>query len=105
MPTIAAMRPRPRPRTTLKTLVRVAGQRWQIEQAFQTARGECGLDHYEVRHWPGWYRHITLAMLAHAVLAILRARGEKNSRRAGAAKRTGTAPPAHPPALARMARR
>jgi SRSO17 transposase len=95
----------PTSKTTLKTLVRVAGQRWQIEQAFQTAKGECGLDHYEVRHWQGWYRHITLAMLAHAVLAILRARGEKNSRRAGAAQRTGTAPPAHPPALARMARR
>jgi SRSO17 transposase len=95
----------PTSKTTLKTLVRVAGQRWQIEQAFQTAKGECGLDHYEVRHWQGWYRHITLAMLAHAVLAILRARGEKNSSRAGAAKRTGTAPPAHPPALARMARR
>jgi SRSO17 transposase len=95
----------PTSKTTLKTLVRVAGQRWQIEQSFQTAKGECGLDHYEVRHWQGWYRHITLAMLVHAVLAILRARGEKNSRRAGAAQRTGTAPPAHPPALARMARR
>jgi SRSO17 transposase len=95
----------PTSKTTLKTLVGVAGQRWQIEQAFQTAKGECGLDHYEVRHWQGWYRHITLAMLAHAVLAILRARGEKNSSRTGAAKRTGTAPPAHPPALARMARR
>ena len=71
----------------------------------KTAKGECGLDHYEVRHWQGWYRHITLAMLAHAVLAILRARGEKNSRRAGATQRTRTAPPAHPTALARMARR
>ena len=61
----------------LKTLARVAGQRGQIEQAFQAAKGECGLDHYEVRHWQGWRRHITLAMLAHAVLAILRERGEK----------------------------
>ncbi len=95
----------PTHKTTLEALVRVAGQRWQIEQAFQAAKGECGLDHYEVRHWQGWYRHITLAMLAHAVLAILRARGEKNSRPRGAAQRTGTAPPAHPPTLARMARR
>jgi SRSO17 transposase len=95
----------PTPKTTLQTLVRVAGQRWQIEQAFQTAKGECGLDHYEVRHWQGWYRHITLAMLAHAVLAILRVRGEKNSKRAGAPQRTRTTPSAHPPALARMARR
>jgi SRSO17 transposase len=89
----------------LKTLVRVAGQRWQIEQAFQAAKGECGLDHYEVRHWQGWYRHITLAMLAAAVLAILRARGEKNSRRAGVAQRTGTAPPVNSTTLARLARR
>ena len=95
----------PMGKATLEILVRVAGQRWQIEQAFQTAKGECGLDHYEVRHWQGWYRHITLAMLAAAVLAILRARGEKNSTRAGAAQRTGTAPSAHSPALARVARR
>jgi SRSO17 transposase len=95
----------PAPKATLETLVRVAGQRWQIEQAFQTAKGECGLDHYEVRHWQGWYRHITLAMLAHAVLAVLRARGEKNSRWPGAAQRTGAASPAHATALARMARR
>jgi SRSO17 transposase len=94
----------PTPKARLETLVRVAGQRWQIEQAFQAAKGECGLDHYEVRHWQGWYRHITLAMLAHAVLAILRARGEKNSRRAGTAQRTGTPSPAHSPALARMVR-
>jgi SRSO17 transposase len=95
----------PTHKATLETLVRVAGQRWQIEQAFQAAKGECGLDHYEVRHWQGWYRHITLAMLAAAVLAILRARGEKNSRRAGAAQRARTAPPAYSPSLARMARR
>src|SRR5487761_1275773 len=92
----------PTRKATLETLVRVAGQRWQIEQAFQTAKGECGLGHYEVRHWQGWYRHITLAMLAHAVLAVLRARGEKNSRRAGAAQPIRTAPPAHTPSLARM---
>ena len=95
----------PTRKATLESLVHVAGQRWQIEQAFQAAKGECGLDHYEVRHWQGWHRHITLAMLAAAVLAILRARGEKNSRRAGAAQRTRTATPAHSPSLARMARR
>ena len=95
----------PTGRATLPTLARVAGQRWQIEQAFQAAKGECGLDHYEVRHWQGWYRHITLAMLAHAVLAVLRARGEKNSRRASAAQHTRIAPPAHVDAVARMARR
>ena len=94
----------PSGKDTIETLVRVAGQRWKIEQAFETAKGECGLDHYEVRHWQGWYRHITLSMLAHAVLSALRARGEKNSRRASAAQRTGTAPPAHRNAVARMAR-
>jgi SRSO17 transposase len=66
-------------KATLGTLVRVAGQRWQIEQAFQAAKGECGRDHYEVRSWHGWYRHITLSMLAFAALVKLRSRGEKNS--------------------------
>jgi SRSO17 transposase len=94
----------PTRKATLESLVRVAGQRWQIEQAFQAAKGECGLDHYEVRHWQGWHRHITLAMLAAAVLAILRARGEKNSSWAGAAQRARTAPPPRSPSLARMAR-
>ncbi len=88
----------------IETLARVAGERWKIEQCFETAKGECGLDHYEVRHWQGWYRHITLSMLAHAVLSVLRARGEKNSRRASAAQRTGTAPPTRRNAVARMAR-
>ena len=90
---------------TMEVLVRVAGERWKIEQCFETAKGECGLDHYEVRHWQGWYRHITLSMLAHAVLSVLRARGEKNSRSAGAAQRTRTAPPAHRNVMARTARR
>ena len=89
----------------IEALVRVAGQRWKIEQCFQEAKGECGLDHYEVRHWRGWYRHITLSMLAHAVLSVLRAGGEKNSRSSGAAERARTAPSAHRSAVARMARR
>jgi hypothetical protein len=44
-----------------------------IECGFQQAKGEVGLDHYEVRRWDAWYRHITLAMLAHAFLAAMRA--------------------------------
>jgi SRSO17 transposase len=59
--------------TSLARLVAVAGCRWSIEVGFQTAKGEVGLDHYEVRRWPGWYRHITLALLAHAFLAAVRA--------------------------------
>lgn len=50
--------------TPLKEVVRVAGTRWTIEQLFEAAKGEVGLDHYEVRSWTGWYRHITLAMWA-----------------------------------------
>ena len=59
--------------TTLETLVRVAGTRWAVESDFETTKGEVGLDHYEVRNWTGWYRHITLAMWAQAVLTMIRA--------------------------------
>jgi SRSO17 transposase len=55
-------------------LVRVAGARWAIEECFQAAKNECGLDQYEVRRYVSWYRHITLAMLAHAFLAAMTAR-------------------------------
>ena len=48
----------PTRKAALATLARVAGQRWQIEQAFQAVKCECGLDNYEVRHWQGWYRHM-----------------------------------------------
>ena len=58
--------------TTLGELVRVAGTRWAIEECFEEAKGEVGLDQYEVRRWDGWYRHITLAMLAQAYLAVIR---------------------------------
>jgi SRSO17 transposase len=59
--------------TTLEAVVRVAGARWTIEQLFEAAKGEVGLDHYEVRSWTGWYRHMTLAMWALALLTVLRA--------------------------------
>lgn len=62
--------PRPVP---LSALVRVAGIRWCIEESFQAAKGQVGLDHYQVRHWTSWHRHITLAMLALAFLAALAA--------------------------------
>ena len=58
--------------TTLEELVKVAGVRWSIEECFEEAKGLVGLDQYEVRKWEGWYRHITLAMLAHAYLAVVR---------------------------------
>jgi SRSO17 transposase len=59
--------------TSLATLVRVAGCRWRVEEAFEQAKGEVGLDHYQVRQYGAWYRHITLAMTAHAFLAVTRA--------------------------------
>jgi SRSO17 transposase len=58
--------------TALAELVRVAGARWSIESLFEQAKGEVGLDHYEVRSWVGWHRHTTLAMLALAYLAAVR---------------------------------
>ena len=61
-------------RTPLRELVRVAGSRWAVEDAFAAAKGEVGLGHSEVRRWEAWYRHVTLALLAHAYLAVTRAR-------------------------------
>jgi SRSO17 transposase len=61
--------------TTLEELAKVAGSRWRVERGFEEAKGEVGLSHYEVRSWHGWYRHITLALLAHAFLAAMRAEG------------------------------
>jgi SRSO17 transposase len=55
---------------TLHTLVRVAGQRWRIEESFQAAKGLVGLDQHQVRRWTSWHRWTTLAMLAHAFLAV-----------------------------------
>lgn len=56
--------------TALGELVRVAGARWAIEETFQTAKGQVGLDQYQVRRYDSWYKHITLAMLAHAFLTV-----------------------------------
>jgi SRSO17 transposase len=64
--------------TALLTLAQVATARWTIEQCFREAKGETGLDQYEVRTWHSWHRHITLVMMAHAWLASVRRRaGEK----------------------------
>jgi hypothetical protein len=54
----------------LHTLVTVAGQRWRIEESFQAAKGLTGLDQHQVRRWRSWHRWTTLAMLAHAFLAV-----------------------------------
>jgi SRSO17 transposase len=59
--------------TSVATLAHVIGERWGIERAFEESKGAVGLDHYEVRSWHGWHRHSTLAMWAHAFLAVTRA--------------------------------
>jgi SRSO17 transposase len=59
--------------TSTEEAVRVAGTRWAVESCCEAAKGEVGLDHSEVRSWTGWFRHITLAMWALALLAVLRA--------------------------------
>jgi SRSO17 transposase len=58
--------------TPVAEMVRVAGMRWAIEASFEEAKGAVGLDHYEVRTWTAWYRHVTLALLAHAYLEVTR---------------------------------
>jgi SRSO17 transposase len=59
--------------TALPTLARVAGARWAVEEGFERAKDLVGLDQYEVRRWQAWYRHSTLALLAHAYLEVTRA--------------------------------
>lgn len=59
--------------TPLQEVVRVAGSRWTVESGFEEAKGAVGLDQYEVRSWTAWYRHITLAMWALALLIVMRA--------------------------------
>ena len=86
--------------TPLATLVRIAGARWTVESCFEAAKGEVGLDQYEVRTWTAWHRHVTLAMFALAFLAVARAaaiggRGARRSvGRVAAPHRAGNPPPA-----------
>uniref|UniRef100_UPI003F493C77 IS701 family transposase n=1 Tax=Nonomuraea sp. CA-252377 TaxID=3240003 RepID=UPI003F493C77 len=63
--------------TSLEDLIAVAGARWAIEECFQSAKNETGLDQYQVRRYDAWHRHITLAMLAHAYLAVTAAHAPK----------------------------
>jgi SRSO17 transposase len=58
--------------TSLSQLVRVAGARWPIEEGLEFTKDDLGLDHYEVRHWAGWYRHVTLVLLAQVYLIAVR---------------------------------
>ncbi len=74
--------------TSLEEMARVAGTRWIIEEGFEQAKGEVGLDQYEVRKWDGWYRHITLCLLAHAFLEVTRAVAHAPDGERGARLRT-----------------
>jgi SRSO17 transposase len=65
--------------TSLAEMVEAFGARWTVEQCFEEAKGEVGMDEYEVRSWHGWYRHITLSMLAMAFLTALRANERENA--------------------------
>jgi SRSO17 transposase len=60
--------------TAIEALVKVEGHRWAIEDSFETAKNELGLDHNETRSWHGWHRHVSLVMLAFAMMAVIRHR-------------------------------
>jgi SRSO17 transposase len=87
--------------TTLEAVVRVAGSRWTVASACEAAKGEVGLDQYEVRSWTAWYRHITLAMWALALLIVMRA----GTMAVEAFKKSRPFPPADSPLAAFRARR
>jgi SRSO17 transposase len=74
--------------THLKTLVAVEGHRWAIEDGFETAKNELGLDHNETRSWHGWHRHVSLVMLAFAMLAAIRHRANAAPRKKTRPKRS-----------------
>jgi SRSO17 transposase len=77
------------PGATLGELVRIAGMRWAIEECFELAKGDCGLDEYEVRSWVGWHRHVTLSLFALAVVAVIRSRVPAPRRKRGARNWSG----------------
>jgi SRSO17 transposase len=92
--------------TGIETLVAVEGRRWAVEDAFETAKNELGLDHNESRSWHGWHRHVSLVMLAFAMLATIRHRADaapppkkmlriaRQPSSAGRSRRSAASPPA-----------
>ena len=73
--------------TPLSEMARVAGRRWTVEECFERAKGEAGLDQYEVRRWEGWHRHVTLCLLAHAFLEVTRAAANGGEGKGGRRRR------------------
>lgn len=95
--------------TPIEELVRVEGRRWAIEDAFETTKTELGLTHNETRSWHGWHRHVSLVMLAFAMMAVVRQRANTlpsppkettSSCSAGALIGSGSPPRGHPPPAA-----
>ena len=77
--------------TSIQKLVLVEGHRWAVEDSFETAKNELGLDHNETRSWHGWHRHVSLVMLAFAIMAVIRFRANTTP------KKTRSRPrPKHP---------
>lgn len=70
--------------TSISEAVRVAGKRWSIEMGFEITKDELGLDHYEVRSWRAWYRHVTLVLLAYAMLSVIRTQALATAAQKGA---------------------
>jgi SRSO17 transposase len=68
--------------TTLVTLVTVTGSRWKIEEGYEQAKGEAGLDQYEVRAWRAWYRYVTLSLVAYAALVVLQRQASEQEKKA-----------------------
>ena len=91
--------------TSIKSLVSVEGHRWAIEDSFETAKNEFGLEHNESRFWHGWHRHVSLVMLAFAMMAAIQHQANKptpKKTRQGVGEETTTlsfvtAEPAPPP--------
>ncbi len=77
--------------TLLAELVRVSGMRWPIESCFEEGKSEVGLDHYELRSWPGWHHHMTLVILAHHFLVRMQQRLNQRGGATGAASPPGAA--------------
>jgi SRSO17 transposase len=89
--------------TSIATWVRIEGTRWRVEEGFKTTKNEFGLDHNETRSWHGWHRHVSLVMLAYAVMAAVRYQANAATPKKGYGRRgkahpvvgPGSPPPRH----------
>jgi SRSO17 transposase len=82
--------------TSTETLVRVEGTRWRVEEGFETTKNELGLDHNESRSWHGWHRHVSLIMLAYAVMTAVRSQANARAPKKPSRKHANTHPMVRP---------